>query len=75
MDSDLALVLGLALSALSVPSVISAFSDNRTPRASALTVLIAGALIVYAVRNHPGGYALDDIPDAIMHVIARYKFW
>jgi hypothetical protein len=38
-------------------------------------VLIAGALIVYAVRNHPGGYALDDIPDAIMHVIARYKFW
>ena len=75
MDSDLALVLGLALSALSVPSVISAFSDSRTPRASALTVLIAGALIVYAVRNHPGGYALDDIPDAIMHVIARYKFW
>ena len=46
-----------------------------TPRASVLTVLIAGGLIVYAIRSHPGGYALEDIPDAILHVIARYRFW
>jgi hypothetical protein len=75
MDSDLALVLGLGLSALAIPSVVSAFSDNRAPRASALVILIAGGLIVYALRSHPGGYALEDIPDAILHVIARYKFW
>ncbi|MBQ0805797.1 MULTISPECIES: hypothetical protein [unclassified Sulfitobacter] len=75
MDSDLALVLGLALAALSVPSIVSAFSDSRAPRASVLTVLIAGGLIVYAIRSHPGGYALEDIPDAILHVIARYRFW
>jgi hypothetical protein len=75
MDTDLALVLGLALAGLSIPSVISAFSDSRAPRASALTVLIAGGLIIYAIRSHPGGYAIGDIPDAIVHVIARYKFW
>ncbi len=75
MDSDLALVLGLAIAALSVPSIVSAFSDSRAPRASVLTVLIAGGLIVYAIRSHPGGYALEDIPDAILHVIARYRFW
>lgn len=75
MDSDLFLVLGLGLGALAIPSMISAFSDQRAPRASAVTILIAGALIVYAVRTHPGGYALEDIPAAVMHVIARYKFW
>lgn len=75
MDPDLALVLGLALAALAIPSVISAFSDNRTPRASALVILIAGGLVVFALRSQPGGYALEDIPDTILHVIARYKFW
>lgn len=75
MESDLYLVLGLALAALSIPSVVSAFSDQRVPRASAVTILIAGGLVVYAVRTHPGGYAMEDIPSAVMHVIARYKFW
>jgi hypothetical protein len=54
---------------------VSAFSDGRAPRASALTVLIAGGMIVYAINTHPGGYALEDVPDAVLHVIARYKFW
>ncbi|WP_037228349.1 hypothetical protein [Roseobacter sp. GAI101] len=75
MDTDLALVLGIALAALSIPSLVSAFSDSRAPRASVLTILIAGGLIVYAVLSHPGGYALADIPDAVVHVIARYRFW
>jgi len=75
MDSDLALVIGIALAALSIPSVLSAFSDSRAPRASALTILIAGFLIVYAVRTNPGGYALEDIPTSVLHVVARYKFW
>ncbi len=75
MDSDLSLVLGLALAALTIPSVLSALSDARAPRASMVTILIAGGLIIYAIRSHPGGYALADVPDAVMHVIARYRFW
>ena len=42
MDSDLALVIGLVLAALTIPSILSAVSDKRAPRASAITVLIAG---------------------------------
>ena len=75
MDTDLILVIGLALAVLSIPSVVSAFSDGRAPRASALTVLIAGGMIVYAINTHPGGYALEDVPDAVLHVVAHYKFW
>ena len=72
MDTDLALVLGLILGGLTIPSVLSAFSDRRAPRASAVTVLIAGALILYAVVAKPGGYSLAQIPDVFFGVLARF---
>lgn len=73
MDTDLALVLGLVLLLFAVPSMMSAFSDRRAPRASALTLLIAAGLIGYALLRHPGGYAMADIPDVFFGVVAR--FW
>ncbi len=72
MDPDLALVLGIILGALSIPSILSALSDKRAPRASALTILIAGGLILYATSRMPGGLALDQIPDKFVSVMARY---
>ena len=72
MDPDLALVLGVVLGALSVPSILSALSDKRAPRASALTVLMAGGLILYAANQMPGGIALDQLPDKFVSVVARY---
>ena len=72
MDHDLALVIGIILGVLSVPSVLSAFSDRRAPRASAITILIAGCLIVYAAQNKPNGISLDQIPDIFVNVIGRY---
>lgn len=72
MDPDLALVLGIVVGALSIPSILSALSDRRAPRASALTILIAGGLILYASNQMPGGIALDQIPDKFVSVVARY---
>ncbi|MFK7751945.1 MAG: hypothetical protein AB8B51_05300 [Sedimentitalea sp.] len=72
MDADLALTLGLIVAAFSIPSVLSALSDRRAPRASAVTVLIGGALILYAVTVKPGGYTLDRVPDVFFSVIARF---
>ena len=72
MDTDLALVLGLILGGMAIPSVLSAYSDRRAPRASAVTVLIAGALILYAVAARPGGYSLAQIPDVFFGVIAQF---
>ncbi|MEM6758551.1 MAG: hypothetical protein AAF601_03645 [Pseudomonadota bacterium] len=51
---------------------MSALSDRRAPRASAITILIAGGLILIAIQTQPGGYALEDIPDAFVRVAARY---
>jgi hypothetical protein len=55
MTTDLALVLGIVIAAFSIPSILSAFSDRRAPRASAITILIAGALVLYAIQTKPGG--------------------
>lgn len=72
IDPDLALVLGIIVAGFSIPSILSALSDRRAPRASALTILIAGGLILYAVNERPGGVKLEQIPDIFVNVIARY---
>jgi hypothetical protein len=72
MDPDLALVLGVIIGAFSIPSILSALSDSRAPRASMLTILIAGGLILYAAQNTPGGLVLSQIPDKFVNVMARY---
>lgn len=72
MDADLALVLGLVVAAFSIPSILSALSDGRSPRASMVTILIAGALILYAIATKPGGYTVADVPEAFFGVVARF---
>jgi hypothetical protein len=72
MSPDIAMVIGIIIAGFSIPSIMSALSDRRAPRASALTVLIAGGLIVYAVRTHPGGYRFEDLPDVFVRVVAQF---
>ena len=56
MSPDLYLVLGIFMAGFSIPSVLSALSDRRAPRVSAITILIAGGLILLAIQTQPGGY-------------------
>ncbi len=72
MDPDIFLVLGIVIAGFSIPSILSAIIDGRAPRASALTILIAGGLVLFAVQTKPGGYALGDIPDAFVRVVAQF---
>lgn len=72
MEADLALVIGLLLAGFSLVGIFSAISDGRGPRASALTILIAGGFVVYALQTQPGGYTLEDIPNAFVRVIGQF---
>lgn len=72
MEPDLALSLGIVVAAFSVPSILSALSDRRAPRASALTVLIGGALILFAVTSKPGGYSMGEIPDVFVRSLSGF---
>jgi len=72
LDPDIALVIGIVVAALSVPSILSAISDGRAPRTSAVMILIAGGLILYAIQSRPGGYSFSDVPGVFTSVVARY---
>ena len=72
MSPDFYLVLGILLAGFSIPSVLSAISDRRAPRASAITILIAGGLILLALQTQPGGYSIQEIPDVFVRVIASF---
>ncbi len=72
MSSDIALVLGIVIAGFSIPSMLSAITDGRAPRASAITILIAGGLVVYAVQTQPNGYSLSQIPDVFVRVVSQF---
>ena len=72
MDTDLVLVIGIVLCALAIPSLLSAYTEGRAPRAGAVLVLIGGVLIVVALSQHPRGYSFAEIPDLFFRVIGRY---
>jgi len=72
MDPDLIFVIGLVLGAFSIPSMLSAYSEGRAPRVSALVIVLAGGMIVWAFNTKPGGYDFANIPDTFMNVVARY---
>ena len=69
MSTDLMFVIGLVVGVLAIPSIFSAFSDRRAPRAGAVMLLIAGGLIVTAVSQRPAAYTIDQIPDVVFRVV------
>lgn len=72
MNPDLMLVIGLVVGGFSIPSIMGALADGRVPRAAAIAIMISGGLIVLAIRDKPGGYAINDIPDVFVSVVGRY---
>ncbi|SPH19852.1 hypothetical protein ASD8599_00592 [Ascidiaceihabitans donghaensis] len=71
MEPDIALVAGIIVAIFAIPSMLSALTDRRAPRASAITILIAGGLIIYAIQTKPNGYSLQDVPNAFVRVVAQ----
>ena len=63
------LVVGIILCALSLPSLLAAYSESRAPRAGAIILLIGGVLLVVALSRQPTGYTFAEIPDIFVRVI------
>ncbi|MHA7852287.1 hypothetical protein [Roseovarius sp.] len=72
MDPDLALILGLVLIVLSIPSMVAALSDGHAPRVAAIILIAGGAMVVWAITTKPGGYTIHDVPDTFIKVVGRY---
>lgn len=72
MNNDVMFVIGLVLAAFSIPPILGALFDGRSPRAAAIVVMVAGGLMALAINNNPGGYSIADIPDVFVSVIGRF---
>ncbi|TXI00087.1 MAG: hypothetical protein E6Q73_09185 [Pseudorhodobacter sp.] len=72
MDTDLMLVVGLLICTLAIPTLLSAFSESRPPRAGAIMVLIGGVLLATALTQKPSGYTFAEVPDVVFRVIGRF---
>lgn len=70
MEADLYLVVGVMSGVLAVPSLLSAYSESRPPRAASIMVLISAGSVLVALMKKPGGYRIEDIPDAFTRVVA-----
>lgn len=72
MNPDLPFVIGIVLAVLALPALFSALADGRRPRAAAIMAGSACVLVVWAIVSHPGGYRIEDIPEVIVRVVARF---
>ena len=70
MLSDYLLTSGLVLGMFSIPAMLAAYADLRTPRASMAAFILACAIIAFAYVQHPGGYEIADVPNVVVAVIA-----
>ncbi|MBT0959262.1 hypothetical protein IV417_17880 [Alphaproteobacteria bacterium KMM 3653] len=70
MNPDLIFVIGCIVGLLSIPSLIGAFSESRTPRAAAILIMIAAGLIAVAILQKPTGYSIATIPEVFTRVFS-----
>jgi formate-dependent nitrite reductase membrane component NrfD len=71
MDTDLVLTIGIVLLVLSLPSLLSAWAESRTPRLGAVMIVVALGMILAALWVKPGGYMFNQVPDVMISVVAR----
>lgn len=72
MDTDLNYVIGLLIAGFAIPSIVSAYSDSRPPRAGAIALMVGAGLVALAVINSPGTYSIRSTPDAFVRVVGHY---
>ncbi|MCR9111240.1 hypothetical protein [Marivita sp. XM-24bin2] len=72
MDPDVLFVVGLALGVLSIPAVVSSISRGERPRIATISLMISGAMLVWAISNKPGGYPVEAIPAVVAKVLRGF---
>jgi hypothetical protein len=70
MIADVSLVLGCLLLIFSITGALSAFADRRMPVRAAVMFLIGAVMVLYSGLSVSGGFAVGDLPQAIVRIIA-----
>ncbi|GFE65032.1 hypothetical protein [Litoreibacter roseus] len=62
LSNDLILVIGIVIGVLTIPAIFAAVTGGTAPRIATVSAVISGALVLYAIYNQPGGYAVEELP-------------
>lgn len=68
MDTDVALVSGILLVALSIPAALNGWTEGHIPRFSLVMAVAGLGLCGFAMTYRPSGYGFDDVPMAFVRV-------
>lgn len=69
-QQDLYLVIGILVCGFSVPAVLGAMADRRSPWVALVIIAIGGFLVILALSQQT--YPLEDIPEAFVRVLAHF---
>ncbi|GEM_PF-2401347 len=70
MTFEILLVTGCILAVLSIVTILTARIEGRRPRVAAITVVVAGALILAAAMIAEDGLQFSDVPESFVQIIA-----
>ncbi|PWE32435.1 hypothetical protein DDZ14_10245 [Maritimibacter sp. 55A14] len=62
------MVVGIVLAAFSLPAIVAAWSDRRSPRAAAIVLVIGLGTVAVAIFTWPGPFGASDVPEAFVKV-------
>jgi formate-dependent nitrite reductase membrane component NrfD len=71
MDTDLVLTVGIVLLALSLPSLLQGWVEQRMSRLGVVMALAGAVMIVAAWLYRPTGYSVPEIPGIMLKVVSR----
>ena len=71
IDTDLFVVVGVLVAALSLPSALSAFGNERFPYVALLVIVLGFGTVALGIYGAQGGYSLARIPHSFVEILAR----
>ena len=70
MVTDYLITIGLVVGLFSRPAMLSAYADERFPRAPMAAFILSAATIALAWAMNPAVYSLAELPNVVVRVIA-----
>ena len=71
MDTDVMFVVGTVLVAMTLPALLTAYTEGRVPRIPIAMLLAGGVLVGYALHEKPSGYSFAQIPSVFGRVFSK----
>lgn len=71
MDTDVLFVVGTILAAVTLPALLTAYTEGRVPRIPIAMLLAGGVMVAYALHEKPSGYSFAQIPTVFGRVFSK----